>query len=150
MKTDAEIKKDIMDELKRNPVLCSSCIHIDVTDGIAYLTGKVDSYHKKFEVGNAVKNFDGIKKIHPDINVELPPDSKTTDAKIKDEILSSLHPLLPGNYISVRVYDGIVIITGEADSEQQKNSAMTTISGIPGILNTWNFIRVKYNTADHL
>ena len=147
MKTDADIKKDILDDIKKNPVLNTACIQVDVMGGAVYLTGKVDSYRKKSEVENAARNFAGIEKIHLAIHVDLPPDTKPTDAQIKDEILNFLHFSLPENDILVRIYEGIVVLTGEAGSEQEKKNVMTVISGIPGILNIWNFIRVKYDTT---
>jgi osmotically-inducible protein OsmY len=84
MKTDAEIKKDIMDELKRSFILSSSCIRVDVRDGIVWLTGKIDSYRKKYEAAKAISNIADIKKFHLDLNVEVPSNIKTTDANIKD------------------------------------------------------------------
>jgi osmotically-inducible protein OsmY len=94
-------------------------------------------------VENAARNFAGIEKIHLAIHVDLPPDMKPTDAQIKDEILNFLHFSLPENDILVRIYEGIVVLTGEAGSEQEKKKVMTAISGIPGILNIWNFIRLN-------
>lgn len=143
MKTDAEIKKDVTDALKRNVILGSCDINVDVVCGTVYLSGKVDSYHKKFEAGEIVKKIEYVKKVHSDIYVVLPQEAKRTDAQIKDEIESIFHTSLPENNILVRVYDGIVVLTGATDNEQQQMSASKAILDVTGIQNIWYFIHVK-------
>jgi osmotically-inducible protein OsmY len=44
MKTDSQIQKDVMDELKWQPFLNSSEVGVAVKDGIVTLSGIVDTY----------------------------------------------------------------------------------------------------------
>ncbi|WP_431200600.1 BON domain-containing protein [Mucilaginibacter sp. P19] len=47
MKTDSQIQKDVMDELKWQPFLNSSAIGVAVKNGIVTLSGTVDTFSKK-------------------------------------------------------------------------------------------------------
>ena len=44
MKTDSEIQKDVMDELKYEPLIKSSEIGVAVKKGIVTLSGTMDTY----------------------------------------------------------------------------------------------------------
>ena len=150
MKTDVQIQKNVMDEMKSEIINAfEQCAFLNlpeiktniIGDNI-WLSGKVDSYHKKFELSQAIKNVAGVKHVHLDVNVELPQYFKESDASIKNAIINNLQALISGNEILVRVYSGIVVLTGIVISDQQKNDVVTAVSDIPGILNVWNFIHV--------
>ena len=47
MKSDIEIQKDVMEEIKWEPFLNASEIGVAVKNGIVTLTGMVDNYSKK-------------------------------------------------------------------------------------------------------
>ena len=47
MKSDLQIQKDIMEELRWEPFLTASEIGVTVKNGVVTLSGQVDSYSKK-------------------------------------------------------------------------------------------------------
>jgi osmotically-inducible protein OsmY len=47
MKTDLEIQKDVLEELKWEPLITASEIGVAVKKGVVTLSGIVDSYLKK-------------------------------------------------------------------------------------------------------
>ena len=47
MRTDIQIQKDVMEELRWQPYLNASQIGVAVKDGIVTLSGQVDSLSKK-------------------------------------------------------------------------------------------------------
>lgn len=47
MKTDLEMKKDVLDELKWDPIVSSNDIGVIVNDGVVTLTGSVEHYTEK-------------------------------------------------------------------------------------------------------
>jgi osmotically-inducible protein OsmY len=53
MKTDIEIQKDVVEQLKWEPFLNAAQIGVAVKDGIVTLSGQVDAYSKK------VSSFNG-------------------------------------------------------------------------------------------
>jgi Flp pilus assembly secretin CpaC len=63
MKSYLEKVKEIQDELKWNPDLFESEIHIEINDGIVTLTGDVESEEKKREAGEVAGKVEGIKSV---------------------------------------------------------------------------------------
>ena len=90
MKADNEIKKDILDELVWQPNIDETKIDVIVEDGVAQLTGVVDSYSKKLVIEKAVKSLKGVKAIAMDFEVKkgkefIKTDNVITKAIEKDE-----------------------------------------------------------------
>ena len=61
MKSDFQIQKDVMDELKWDPFISISEIGVSVKNGVVTLSGHVDTYSKKLAEHNIVMgvNFNG-------------------------------------------------------------------------------------------
>lgn len=57
MKTDIQIQKDVMEELKWDPSLNAAEIGVTVKNGIVTLSGQVNSYAKKMAAEKDVKKF---------------------------------------------------------------------------------------------
>ena len=53
MKTDAQIKRDVQDELIWEPSIDETKIGVSVEDGVVTLSGEVDSYAKKIAAEKA-------------------------------------------------------------------------------------------------
>ena len=73
MKTDSQIQKDVMAELKWEPFLNASEIGVAVKNGIVTLSGQVDSYLKKVAAEDAAKKISGVKAIAEDIQIGISP-----------------------------------------------------------------------------
>ena len=71
MKTDAELQKHVMDELKWEPTIRAAEIGVAVKNGVVTLSGSVDSYGKKWAADRAAKRVFGVKavtEVTPDVN----------------------------------------------------------------------------------
>jgi osmotically-inducible protein OsmY len=55
MKTDAELKQDVMAELSWDPAVRSDAIGVAVKDGVVTLTGHLDTYAEKHAALRAVQ-----------------------------------------------------------------------------------------------
>ena len=145
MKTNAEIKKEVTDRLHRQSSLESSDISVDVMGDVVFLSGKVDSYRKKFDAGKLIRSMEDVKKVHLDLYVDLPAGDKKTDAAIKNAIANILQQniSMPHSEISFSVREGVVVLTGAAESVLQKDRLMNKIMNVQGILNMWDFIKVR-------
>jgi osmotically-inducible protein OsmY len=53
MKTDAVLKKDVVDELNWDPAVVSTAIGVAVKDGVVTVSGHLDTYAQKFAVEHA-------------------------------------------------------------------------------------------------
>lgn len=144
MKTDVQIQKDVMEELRWTPLLKSSEIGVAVKDGVVTLSGMVDTYSKKMEAERAASNVAGVKAVALDIQVGVSAYFKRTDTEIAEDVLKALkqHTSIPEDKIKVKVEDGIVTLEGEVEWEYQRVAANNAIQNFAGITNVWNFIKL--------
>ena len=90
MRTDSEIERDEVEELKWNPDLDSTDIAVTVKDGVVTLAGFVKSYVDKTEAEVAAKRVAGVVAVANDIAVRLPATDERTDPEIAREAVASL------------------------------------------------------------
>lgn len=145
MKTDVEIQKDVMAELKWQPFLHAAEIGVSVKNGVVTLSGQVDTYGKKLAAENAAKKVSGVKAIAEDIQVGISPAYRKTDAEIAEAVLNALkwHTAIPDDRIKVKVEDGMVKLEGEVEWEFQRASATTAIQNLSGVRLVSNLITVR-------
>lgn len=62
MKTDFEIQKNVMEQLKWEPILDAAEIGVSVKNGIVTLSGQVNSYAKKLAAERAAKKVGGVRQ----------------------------------------------------------------------------------------
>ena len=82
MNTDAELQKDVMDELKWEPTIHAAEIGVAVKDGVVTLSGNVDSYGKKWAADRAAKRVWGVKAVTEEIKVTLSASYRRADQDI--------------------------------------------------------------------
>src|SRR5687768_5687838 len=90
MKTDFEIQKDVMEQLKWEPILDAAEIGVSVKNGIVTLSGQVNSYAKKLAAERAAKKVGGVKAVAEDIEVHIWSDKQKTDLEIAQAVVSAL------------------------------------------------------------
>jgi osmotically-inducible protein OsmY len=145
MKTDFQIQKDVMDELKWEPFLNSSEIGVAVKNGIVTLSGIVDTYSKKLAAEKAAKKVMGVKAVAEDIQVGISPDYRKTDTEIAQAVYNALkwHTVIPEDKIKIKVEDGDVKLEGEVEWEFERRAAKTAIENLTGVRSIFNLITVK-------
>lgn len=145
MKKDSEIQKDVMDELKWEPLLKASEIGVAVKDGIVILSGNVDSYYEKLAAERAVKHVAGVKAVAEEIHVVLPTSLQRTDAQIAEAVLNAIkwNVAVPEETIKVKVENGWVTLSGTVNWEYQKDAAKVAIQNLSGLKGVTNLITVK-------
>jgi len=144
MKTDLQIQKDVMEQLKWEPFLNASEIGVAVKNGIVTLSGQVDAYSKKMTAENAVKKIVGVKAIAEDMQIGVSPMGKKTDTEIAEAILNALkwHTAVQDEKIKIKVEDGNVKLEGAVEWEYQRNNAKTAIEHLAGVRSITNLIEV--------
>lgn len=145
MKTDVQIQKDVMEEIRWEPFLHASEIGVAVKNGIVTLSGQVDSYSKKLAAENAAKKVAGVKAIAEDIQIGVSPTYNKSDTEIAEAVLNALkwHTAIQEDKLKVKVENGVVKLEGEVDWEFQKNSAKKAIETLVGVKAVINLISVK-------
>ena len=145
MKTDIQIQKDVMDELKWQPFLNSSEIGVAVKNGIVTLSGIVDSYSKKLNAERAAKMVAGVKAVAEDIQIGVSPVYRKTDTEIAEAVFNALkwHSAVPEEKVKIKVEDGVVTLEGQLEWEYQKINARTAIENLSGVRSVTNLITIK-------
>jgi osmotically-inducible protein OsmY len=145
MKSDSQIQKDVMDELKWEPFLSSAEIGVSVKNGIVTLSGQVDSYAKKLSAEKAAKRVSGVKALAEDIEIGVSPDFNKTDTEIADAVLNALkwHSAVEAEKINIKVENGIVTLEGETEWDYQRTNAKSAIENLTGVRGIINLISVK-------
>jgi len=145
MKTDSEIKKDVLDELMWQPNIDQTQIGVIVENGIVTLSGVVDSYAKKVAAEQAVKFVKGVKAVADDIEVKYGLDYKKTDKEIAKAVVNALewNSSVPDNKVSIEVSDGRVYLGGEVQWYYQKDAAKRAVENLLGVKSVINNITLK-------
>ena len=144
MKTDSEIQKDVMDELKWDLILKATEIGVAVKNGIVTLSGTVDTYSKKVAAEKAANRVTGVKAIAEDIEVKLGKSMKRNDTEIAEAVMSILkwQSAVQEEKIKVKVENGWVTLDGEVEWDFQRNTARTMVEDLHGVTGISNYIKV--------
>jgi osmotically-inducible protein OsmY len=145
MKTDAELQRDVMNELKWEPTIEAAEIGVRVKDGVVTLSGHVDSYVKKWAAERAAARVSGVRAVAEEIQVRLPGALKRSDEEIAGAVASVLewNVLVPHDRVKVQVQNGLVTLSGEVDWWYQKNAAEEAVRYLIGVVLFDNHITVK-------
>ena len=144
-RTDEEIQRDILEELKWDTRVRPNEIGVAVKDGIVTLTGWVDSYLKKMAAEEAAHRVRGVKAVVNDIEVRLPSSAERTDEDLAKAALNALQwqAGVPADKIDVTVSHGWVTLKGEVEYGYQKREAERAVERLSGVRGVINLIRVK-------
>lgn len=145
MKNDSQIQQDVMEEIKWEPILSSSEIGVSVKNGVATLSGLVDTYYKKLAAEKAAKRVVGVKAVAEDIQVGGSPAFPKSDAEIAQAVLNALrwHTAVQEEKIKAKVEDGHVRLDGEVEWEYQRDSAKKAIENLAGVRSVTNLIMIR-------
>jgi len=149
MKTDSELQRDVLDELKWEPSINAAHIGVSVKDGIVTLSGHVDSYWERFMAERAAKRVRGVKAIVNELEVVLPGISRRSDEDIAAVVVKALqsHVGVPEDKIKVTVSKGWVKLEGEVEWGYQKDDAERAVRSLSGVTGVSNLITVKPRVA---
>lgn len=135
MKTDFEIQKDVIEQLRWEPLLAAAEIGVSVTAGVVTLSGTINSYPKKMAAEKAVRKVSGVKAVIENLEVHLPTSKQKSDLQIADEVLHALrwHTAITDEKIKVLVEHGFVTLSGQVDWGYERTMAKTAIENIEGV-----------------
>jgi osmotically-inducible protein OsmY len=145
MKTDIELQKDIMEELKWDPSIKSASIGVAVKDGVVSLSGYVENYPQKWAAEDAASRISGVKAIVEEIKVRLPSTYERTDEDIAEAGVNALnwHISVPKDHVKIEVQDGWITLNGNVDWQYQKDAAFDAICCLMGVVGVSNEIVVE-------
>lgn len=145
MKTDSQLQRDVLDELRWEPEVEHAHIGVAADDGVITLSGHVPDYLQKIAAERAAKRVKGVKGVAEEIEVRFDFDPKTSDDEIAARILQLFNwdVSVPDDRIQVVVAKGYVTLTGEVDWNYQKVAAKAAAARIGGVKSVYNAVTVR-------
>jgi len=140
MKTDAQLKTDVIEELNWEPTVTSKDINVSVDKGVVTLSGTVPFYAEKWAAERATQRVEGVKAIAEELEVNLAGSHQRKDAELARAVVQSLrwHVWVP-SHIMATVENGWVTLTGTVNWGFERSSAEEAVrflSGVKGVSNT--------------
>jgi osmotically-inducible protein OsmY len=145
VKTDTELQRDVMTELKWEPTIHAAEIGVSVKDGVVTLTGNVDNYSKKWAIVRAVRRVSGVKVVSEEIKVSPPDSYKRADKDLAQSATNILNwnSWVPRDRVKVMVQDGWITLSGNVDWYYQKQRAEEAVRHLIGVVGVTNSITIK-------
>ncbi|SKC83461.1 BON domain-containing protein [Ohtaekwangia koreensis] len=152
MKTNEELRKDVMEEIKWDPKLRNVATEIGVAskDGVITLSGILDSYWKKIAAEKAAQRVLGVKVVACDIEVKIGNMGKRTDTEIAEAVRNALrwNSAVNEDRIEVKVDEGWVYLDGAVDFEFEKRYAIECVEDLLSVRGVTNNVSVKVKPID--
>jgi len=144
MKTDTQIQKDVIDELRWDPRIRDAEIAVAAKDGVVTLSGVVDSFAEKYAAEHAAQRVSGVKAIAEDVTVRLVATSLRTDADIAHAAVTALKwdIQVPDEKIKVKVEDGFITLSGDVEWKFQQDAAERAVRYLTGAKGLVDHIKV--------
>lgn len=145
MKSELDLKMDVLAELKWEPSVNAAHIGVEVNGGIVTLNGHVDSYAEKWDAERAAHRVYGVEALVINLDVKLPGAHKRTDADIARSAETVLQWItyLPKGTVQLTVEKGWVTLTGQVDWEYQRLAAAGAVRYLLGVTGVTDQIAVK-------
>jgi osmotically-inducible protein OsmY len=145
IKSDTEIKNDVLSELRYEPRVKVADIGVLVKDGTVTLNGFATSYGEKWDAVKAVKRIGGVKAIADDIEVKFPESLRRNDGDIATAAANQIEwsTTIPQGSVQVTVSEGRITLEGQVEWWYQKDAAEDGVRYLAGVNRVFNLITIK-------
>jgi osmotically-inducible protein OsmY len=149
-RTDREVMRRILRELKWDSRIEWASINVEVNDGVATLTGTVPSYAQKIAAQDAAHRVAGVLDVANDIEVKPVDRFARTDTDIASAVRNALEwdAMVPNELIKSTVSDGWVTLEGEVDYWRERNDAERAVHQLSGVVGVINKITIRKRPVD--
>jgi len=145
VKTDAEIHKDVINELKWETHVKETEVGVEVDKGVVTLTGTVSSYAKKQAAEQAARRVAGVLDVANDVRITIPSSLTITDTDIAQAVRKNLEwdVFVPDKQIQSTVSNGWVTLTGEVHNMCAREDAERAIRHLTCVRGVVNEIKIE-------
>lgn len=152
MRTNEELQKVVMEEIKWDPQLENIATQIGVTakDGVVTLTGTVETYTQKLAAETAAQRVSGVRVVAVDIEVAIKGIHERSDTEIAEAVKNALvwHSSVNEGLITIKVDRGWIYLDGQAEWDYQKKAAEVAVRDLIGVKGVTNRIVVRAQTVE--
>ncbi|MFI6077269.1 BON domain-containing protein [Actinoplanes sp. NPDC051343] len=148
-RSDEDIQREVLRELKWDAEVAPNEIGVAAKDGVATLTGWVDTYSKKWAAERAALRVRGVRAVVNNIEVRLSPSHEQTDVDLAQSVTRALEmdSLVPDDVVKVSVSGGWVTLRGEVAWDYQRREAQRVVRYLTGVKGVSNLISVRPRTG---
>ena len=149
IKTDGQLQKDVIDELRWDPAVGNAEIGVAAKNGVVTLTGQVPTFAKKYAATRAAERVAGVRALAEDLKVVLPSSYNRTDTDLAHAVASTLtwDVQVPNETLKARIEDGWVTLEGEVEWQYQCNAAERAVRNLTGVRGVSNLIQLKKHAS---
>lgn len=150
IKSDAQIKADVLNELKWDPRVDETEVGVQVRNGIVTLTGAISAFAKKLAAVEAAHRVHGVLDVVDDMTVRVPSVWERSDEDIARAVRNALKwdVLVPDERITSTVSKGTVTLEGRVDTWAQRTDAERAVQRLTGVTGVVNRISVAVPPID--
>ncbi|MGY2895714.1 BON domain-containing protein [Deinococcus sp. UYEF24] len=144
-RTDAQLHKNVVDELTFEPSVDTSKVAVAVKNGVVTLSGSVPDYASKYAAEKAVKRVHGVGGVAEELSVNPFPASERTDTDIAQAARRSLqrHSVTNAQGIQLQVEHGHINLEGQVEWQFQRQNAHDAVAHLLGVKGVSNKITLK-------
>lgn len=148
-KTDAEIKQDVLNEIRWDTRLASAEIEVEAAAGVATLLGTVSSWAQRMAAQEAAHRVVGVLDVANDIDVMIPSNDVKTDTDIAHAVRDALewNVFVPVLRVRSTVTNAQVTLDGDVDNGTQREEAERAIRNLRSVRSVINRIQIKPSSA---
>ncbi len=145
MKTDTQLRNDVLAELSWDPAIPAAGVGVTVRDGVVTLSGHLDTYAQKYAAERAAQRVQGVKALAVEIGIRLPAEHERVDADIAQAAERALewNALLPKGRIHPMVEHGWVTLNGEVEWDYQRRAAEAAVRHLMGVKGISNLVKLR-------
>lgn len=145
MRTDAELKADVTNELAWDPAVDATHVGVAVERGVVTLTGHVETFAEKHAIERAVQRVKGVRLVAIELDVKLAPGHQRSDTEIAQAVESALkwNAVIGAAPIQVMVEKGWVTLGGQVSWHYQRDAAAKAVRDLLGVTGVSNLIELK-------
>jgi osmotically-inducible protein OsmY len=152
MRTDTELQKHVMEEIKFDPLLApiASSIGVAAKHGVVTLSGEVETFIQKHALEDAAKRVRGVSFVAVDIEVKIGARTRKSDSEIATHIKNAMSRLsiIDKALLDVKVDNGWVTLEGMVRWNYQRVAAEEYVRNLEGVTGITNIITIKDEPYD--
>ena len=144
MKTDVELRDDVLAEIEWEPSVEGGQIGVTAHYGVVSLSGKVGKYLEKTEAVKAAKRVAGVTAIADEVEVSWSSEASTSDTSIAEAVHHALAApsSVPKDGVMAIVDEGRVTLEGEVKWRFQRSAAERAVESLRGVRFVTNSVHV--------
>ncbi|MCI0338782.1 MAG: BON domain-containing protein [Acidobacteria bacterium] len=145
LKSDAQLKHEVLEELKWDTRVDETTIRVEVTDGMVTLAGTAPTYAAFRAAQTAAHRVAGVLDVVNDIQVKVPRTIARSDTDLAMAVRQALawDVLVPEERIATTVSRGLITLEGTVDSLREREEAGQAVQRLSGVRGVRNKITVK-------